>query len=92
MHLMAVIGRIGNKLTPLYVFCGVGERREDRYEYACCSCPTGYTVLTTGNCDEGAECVACTWKKETLTKDQYDSGYLCVVKQEGVLGSLLMVF
>ncbi len=49
--------------------------------------------MTTGNCDEGAECVGCTLKNETLTKDKGDGGCSCVVKYEGVLvflGSLAL--
>ncbi len=74
--------RIGSKFPHPRLRFSVGwvGLCRGRYKYTCCSCPTGYAVLTTGNCDEGAECVGCTLKNETLTKDKGDGGCSCVLK------------
>lgn len=35
--------------------------------------------MSEGNCDTGAYCVGCTEENETLTKDENDPWYSCVL-------------
>ncbi|CAF3645542.1 unnamed protein product [Rotaria socialis] len=52
-----------------------------RYVYECCTCPTGYKLLTSGsskpNCMSGARCQGCTYANEVLVGEDDSKGYEC---------------